>query len=183
MGRNLPWPCVFMFKDFHLDHMLPWETIFLGHVLPCLSTLSLIMFLREHTNHRLGLGLGKCQHTIIGNGFIRDVSGGERKRVSIAHEMLWWTLAPGALDEPTSGLDSTAAHRLLGRRRCGQEGEDGGYLRAPAFEPRLPMFDKVLLLYRRGDVSYFGKGAVGRLQICVEQLAAWVAMLRYGFKD
>ncbi|KAL2341743.1 hypothetical protein Fmac_009683 [Flemingia macrophylla] len=59
------------------------------------------------------LGLGKCQHTIIGNGFIRGVSGGERKRMSISHEML---VDPSllVLDEPTSGLDSTAAHRLLG---------------------------------------------------------------------
>ncbi|GJY24811.1 ABC transporter G family member 25 [Tanacetum coccineum] len=34
------------------------------------------------------LGLSKCENTIIGNGFIRGVSGGERKRVSIGHEML-----------------------------------------------------------------------------------------------
>lgn len=58
------------------------------------------------------LGLGKCENTIIGNSFIRGVSGGERKRVSIAHEML---VDPSLLilDEPTSGLDSTAAHRLV----------------------------------------------------------------------
>lgn len=56
------------------------------------------------------LGLSKCQDTIIGNSFIRGVSGGERKRVSIAHEMV---MDPSLLilDEPTSGLDATAAYR------------------------------------------------------------------------
>ncbi|KAM0859264.1 hypothetical protein ACQ4PT_047314 [Festuca glaucescens] len=54
------------------------------------------------------LGLGACADTMVGNG----VSGGERKRVSIGHEML---VNPSLLilDEPTSGLDSTAAVRLV----------------------------------------------------------------------
>ncbi|GKD99496.1 ABC transporter G family member 25, partial [Tanacetum coccineum] len=32
------------------------------------------------------LGLSKCENTIIGNGFICGVSGGERKRVSVERE-------------------------------------------------------------------------------------------------
>ncbi|GLJ16215.1 hypothetical protein SUGI_0271500 [Cryptomeria japonica] len=54
------------------------------------------------------LGLSKCQNTVIGEG----MSGGERKRVSIGHEML---LNPSLLllDEPTSGLDSTTAHKTI----------------------------------------------------------------------
>ncbi|KAL1533798.1 ABC transporter G member 25 [Salvia divinorum] len=58
------------------------------------------------------LGLAPCADTIIGNSFVRGVSGGERKRVSIAHEML---VDPSLLilDEPTSGLDATAAYRLV----------------------------------------------------------------------
>ncbi|XP_057811252.1 protein FAR1-RELATED SEQUENCE 5-like [Salvia miltiorrhiza] len=58
------------------------------------------------------LGLGRCADTIIGNSFVRGVSGGERKRVSIAHEML---VDPSllVLDKPTSGLDATTAYHLM----------------------------------------------------------------------
>ena len=34
------------------------------------------------------LGLGRCKNTIVGGGVRRGVSGGERKRVSIGHELL-----------------------------------------------------------------------------------------------
>ncbi|EFJ41007.1 hypothetical protein VOLCADRAFT_68689, partial [Volvox carteri f. nagariensis] len=49
---------------------------------------------------------------IIGSHMMRGVSGGERKRVSIGHELL---INPSMLllDEPTSGLDSTTALRLM----------------------------------------------------------------------
>jgi len=59
-----------------------------------------------------GLGLSKCRGTIIGGFDRRGISGGERKRVSIGHELL---INPALLlcDEPTSGLDSTTALRLV----------------------------------------------------------------------
>ncbi|BFG33575.1 hypothetical protein CerSpe_198490 [Prunus speciosa] len=58
------------------------------------------------------LGLERCRHTRIGGGFIKGISGGERKRTSIGYEIL---VDPSLLllDEPTSGLDSTSANRLL----------------------------------------------------------------------
>jgi ABC-type multidrug transport system ATPase subunit len=54
----------------------------------------------------------RCQDTVIGGPFQRGISGGERKRVSVGHEIL---IDPSILflDEPTSGLDSTTALRLV----------------------------------------------------------------------
>ncbi|XP_068424051.1 ATP-binding cassette sub-family G member 8 [Clinocottus analis] len=58
------------------------------------------------------LRLRQCAHTRVGNSYVRGVSGGERRRVSIAVQLLW---NPGILilDEPTSGLDSFTAHNLV----------------------------------------------------------------------
>ncbi|KAM7507601.1 hypothetical protein LguiA_018054 [Lonicera macranthoides] len=104
------------------------------------------------------LGLTKCENTIIGNAFIRGVSGGERKRVSIAHEML---VNPSLLilDEPTSGLDSTAAHRLVATLRG--LSEKGKTVVTSVHQPSsrvYQMFDKVLVL-SEGRSLYIGKGS------------------------
>ncbi|XP_056419616.1 ATP-binding cassette sub-family G member 8-like [Hyla sarda] len=58
------------------------------------------------------LRLRQCANTKVGNQYTRGVSGGERRRVSIAVQLLW---NPGILilDEPTSGLDSFTAHNLV----------------------------------------------------------------------
>ncbi|CAK9155472.1 unnamed protein product [Ilex paraguariensis] len=97
-------------------------------------------------------------NTIIGNTFIRGVSGGERKRVSIAHEML---INPSLLilDEPTSGLDSTTAYRLFST--LGTVAEKGKTVVTSVHQPSsrvYQMFDLVLVL-SEGRCLYFGKGS------------------------
>ncbi|KAL2497338.1 ABC transporter G family member 25 [Abeliophyllum distichum] len=103
------------------------------------------------------LGLVKCENTIIGNSFIRGISGGERKRVSIAHEML---INPSLLilDEPTSGLDSTAAFRLVAT--LGSLAEKGKTIVTSVHQPSSRVyqaFDSVVVL-SEGRCIYFGKG-------------------------
>ncbi|XP_057469407.1 ABC transporter G family member 25 isoform X1 [Actinidia eriantha] len=105
------------------------------------------------------LGLGKCGNTIIGNSFIRGVSGGERKRVSIAHEML---INPSllVLDEPTSGLDATAAHRLVATLgRMAEKGRRTVVMSVHQPSSRVyQMFNSALVL-AEGRCIYFGKGS------------------------
>ncbi|XP_034967090.1 ATP-binding cassette sub-family G member 8 isoform X1 [Zootoca vivipara] len=58
------------------------------------------------------LRLRQCANTRVGNEYIRGVSGGERRRVSIGVQLLW---NPGILilNDPTAGLDSFTAHNLV----------------------------------------------------------------------
>uniref|UniRef100_A0A6J0UDC5 ATP-binding cassette sub-family G member 8 n=1 Tax=Pogona vitticeps TaxID=103695 RepID=A0A6J0UDC5_9SAUR len=58
------------------------------------------------------LRLRQCANTRVGNAYIRGVSGGERRRVSIGVQLLW---NPGILifNDPTAGLDSFTAHNLV----------------------------------------------------------------------
>jgi len=58
------------------------------------------------------LSLSKSANIIVGNNKIRGLSGGEKKRLSIACEMI---SSPSVifLDEPTSGLDSYQASQVI----------------------------------------------------------------------
>lgn len=56
--------------------------------------------------------LDRCSNHLVGGKFIKGISGGERKRTSIAIELL---SNPHVLflDEPTSGLDSFTAYVVI----------------------------------------------------------------------
>ncbi|KAE8905407.1 Protein white [Phytophthora fragariae] len=58
------------------------------------------------------LGLTGCRDTLIGGWMLRGISGGERKRLAFASEIL---TNPALLfvDEPTSGLDSCMARAVV----------------------------------------------------------------------
>ncbi|KAF2363214.1 ABC-2 type transporter [Trinorchestia longiramus] len=102
------------------------------------------------------LALTQCQNTIIGDGSVRGLSGGERKRASIACELL--TDPPVlVLDEPTSGLDAHAAHALISRLKSLAVGEGRSVLLS-LHQPSSRVFhmlDTVLLL-TAGRPAYMG---------------------------
>ncbi|CAD5315238.1 unnamed protein product [Arabidopsis thaliana] len=103
------------------------------------------------------LGLQDCADRVIGNWHSRGVSGGERKRVSVALEIL---TRPQILflDEPTSGLDSASAFFVIQALR--NIARDGGRtvvssIHQPSSEV-FALFDDLFLL-SSGETVYFGE--------------------------
>lgn len=58
------------------------------------------------------LGLAKVAHSMIGDDFVRGLSGGEKRRVSIGAELIS-SPAVLVLDEPATGMDSSNARKLV----------------------------------------------------------------------
>uniref|UniRef100_A0A6N2MC25 ABC transporter domain-containing protein n=1 Tax=Salix viminalis TaxID=40686 RepID=A0A6N2MC25_SALVM len=98
------------------------------------------------------LGLTKCENTIIGNSFIRGISGGERKRVSIAHEML---INPSLLilDEPLQVWTRLRLTDFDIRFAC-TERKDYCYIHSSTFKQSLSN-----VRFSSGRGLYFGKGS------------------------
>lgn len=101
------------------------------------------------------LGLVKCAGTPVGGRKTRGISGGERKRLSIACELL---REPQVLfaDEPTTGLDAFQAGRVVGMLKA--LAEDGHTVVCSVHQPRgsiFEMFDDIVLL-SEGAVAYAG---------------------------
>ncbi|XP_029414478.1 ATP-binding cassette sub-family G member 8 isoform X2 [Nannospalax galili] len=101
------------------------------------------------------LRLRQCANTRVGNTYVRGVSGGERRRVSIGVQLLW---NPGILilDEPTSGLDSFTAHNLV--RTLSRLAKGNRLVLISLHQPRsdiFRLFDLVLLM-TSGTPIYLG---------------------------
>jgi len=104
------------------------------------------------------LGLEKCRNTFVGtpDEVIRGVSGGERRRVSLAVELLSKPVVVFA-DEPTSGLDAYNALIVMQflKDLCDQR---GNIVLVSIHQPNseiFAMFSKLLLL-DRGRTMFFG---------------------------
>ncbi|XP_010279500.1 PREDICTED: ABC transporter G family member 15-like [Nelumbo nucifera] len=101
------------------------------------------------------MGLEDCADKMIGNWHLRGISGGEKKRLSIALEIL---TGPRLLflDEPTSGLDSAAAFFVMQTLRniaC-----DGKIVISSIHQPSSELFELFddLFLLSGGETVYFG---------------------------
>ncbi|OJJ46232.1 hypothetical protein ASPZODRAFT_133248 [Penicilliopsis zonata CBS 506.65] len=103
------------------------------------------------------LGLTHTMNTRVGNEYIRGVSGGERKRISIAET----TLCGSPLqcwDNSTRGLDSSTALEFVKNLRLATKysGSTGIVAIYQASQAIYDIFDKVTVLYE-GRQIYFGR--------------------------
>lgn len=103
------------------------------------------------------LGLTHCQNNVIGSEYVKGVSGGERRRVTMGIQLL--NDSPILLlDEPTSGLDSFTSATILEilENLCTQYGKT---IIITIHQPRSELFKKfgnVLLLAKSGRTAFNG---------------------------
>ena len=119
------------------------------------------------------LGLKECAHTMIGADAgaaaeggatgatasrARGVSGGEKRRVSIAQQLLT-DPAVLLLDEPTSGLDAFTALNI-GSTLARLAQQEGRTVVATLHQPREGLFDMLMqfVLLAQGRIVYAGPG-------------------------
>ncbi|XP_010269756.1 PREDICTED: ABC transporter G family member 15-like [Nelumbo nucifera] len=102
------------------------------------------------------MGLQECADKLIGNWHLRGISGGEKKRLSIALVIL---TRPRLLflDEPTSGLDSASAFFVIQTLR--NIAHDGRTVVSSIHQPSSEVFELFddLFLLSGGEVVYFGE--------------------------
>ncbi|XP_015898029.2 ABC transporter G family member 15-like [Ziziphus jujuba] len=102
------------------------------------------------------MGLEHCANNKIGNWHLRGISDGEKKRLSIALEILTHPYVM-FLDEPTSGLDSASAYFvILALRNIALHGR---IVVCSIHQPSYYLFDLFddLYLLSGGQVVYFGE--------------------------
>lgn len=103
------------------------------------------------------LGLRSARHTKLGNDLIRGVSGGERKRVSLAEAMSCWS-AFHCWDNSTRGLDSSTALAFVRMIRESTTTRESTAIMTmyQASNAIYETFDKVTVLYQ-GHQIFFGQ--------------------------
>ena len=107
------------------------------------------------------MGLESCADTKVGNAFFQGLSGGQKKRLSIAVALLSSPLVL-FLDEPTSGLDSASASGIMSFLRE-LASTASIMIVCTIHQPSSTVFnsfDKVLLL-ARGQTAYLGSADNG----------------------
>ena len=98
-------------QDFHWPFLTCRETI--EYALNLYMKTNTVKDTNSVTDNLLKkLGLEGCQHTIVGNEFFKGLSGGQKRRLSIALALVKQSNVI-LLDEPTSGLDAAAASKIV----------------------------------------------------------------------
>ncbi|KAK9705112.1 hypothetical protein RND81_07G034500 [Saponaria officinalis] len=101
------------------------------------------------------LGLVSCADSIVGDAKVRCISGGEKKRLSLACELI---ASPSVIfaDEPTTGLDAFQAEKVM--ETLSQLAQDGHTVICSIHQPRGSIyykFDDIILL-TEGSLAYTG---------------------------
>lgn len=118
------------------------------------------------------LGLDHIAHLQVGGVMNKVISGGQRKRLNIALELIREPLVLFA-DEPTSGLSSSDSEQVIDLLR--QQALGGRLVFVVIHQPSSDIFkrfDKLLILDRGGYMTYYGEplGAVTWFKACAHHM-------------
>ncbi|KAI2791261.1 ABC multidrug transporter atrI [Penicillium oxalicum] len=147
--------------DKHFPHLTVGETLEFAAAARTPETrlegVSRSVFSKHITQVAMAVfGLSHTYNTKVGDDYIRGVSGGERKRVSIA-EMALSGAPVGAWDNSTRGLDSASALEFAKALRVSANltGSCHAVAIYQASQAIYDVFDKVVVLYEGREI-FFG---------------------------
>ena len=147
--------------DKHFPHLTVGETLEFAAAARTPQTRPKGMTRSHHIKHMTQVvmavfGLSHTRNTKVGSDFVRGVSGGERKRVSIA-EMALAGSPIAAWDNSTRGLDAATALEFVHTLRLVSDLGDAVHSVAiyQASQAIYDTFDKAIVLYE-GRQIYFG---------------------------
>ncbi|TEA17298.1 ZEB2-regulated ABC transporter 1 [Colletotrichum sidae] len=153
--------------DKHFPHLTVGQTLEFAAAVRTPSTRPMGLTREEVHKHAAQVvmavcGLSHTYNTKVGNDFIRGVSGGERKRVSIAEMMLAGS-PMCAWDNSTRGLDSATALKFVQSLRLASDftGSANAVAIYQASQAIYDLFDKAVVLYE-GRQIYFGPASAAK---------------------
>ncbi|KAH7156569.1 ABC-2 type transporter-domain-containing protein [Dactylonectria macrodidyma] len=146
--------------DQHFAHLTVGETLYFAARARCPQNIPITP--NEYAEHLRDVtmamfGISHTKNTRVGDDFVRGVSGGERKRVTIAEAALSYSPLQ-CWDNSTRGLDSANALEFCRTLRTQADviGCTSAVAIYQASQDAYDIFDKVLVLYQ-GRQIFFGK--------------------------
>ncbi|KAI9146718.1 ATPase [Paramyrothecium foliicola] len=148
--------------DAHSPHMTVGDTLYFAARARCPRQIPDNTSRKEYAEHLRDVtmamfGIAHTKKTRVGDDFIRGVSGGERKRVTIAEAALSYSPLQ-CWDNSTRGLDSANALEFCRTLRVQADilGTTACVALYQASQDAYNVFDKVIVLYE-GRQIYFGR--------------------------
>jgi ABC transport system ATP-binding/permease protein len=141
--------------DLLLEELTVFTNLYLNAKL-CLGNLSETELLRRVNDVLTDLDLVDIKHLKVGNPLNKLISGGQRKRLNIALELI---REPAVLfvDEPTSGLSSVGSEKVMLLLK--EQALKGKLVIVNIHQPHsdiYKLFDRFLVLDKEGHVIYKG---------------------------
>ncbi|TYK09164.1 ABC transporter G family member 7 isoform X1 [Cucumis melo var. makuwa] len=142
-------------EDLFFSQLTVRETLTLAAELQ-LTEISSVEEREEYVNNLLlKLGLVNCAESCVGDARVRGISGGEKKRLSLACELI---ASPSVIfaDEPTTGLDAFQAEKVV--ETLQQLAKDGHTVICSIHQPRGSVYSKFddIILLTEGALVYAG---------------------------